>query len=93
MPPMPENKESPVIRSTLTIIEIYAIALIKVDCMSVIPEIDKLIRRIAGVSVDECPNCGSTDIHTQYLFPRENKDDLKCECLECGNKWDVIKKS
>lgn len=39
---------------------------------------------------NECSECGSTDVHTEYLFPRENLDDLSCQCLECGYRWDLI---
>lgn len=39
---------------------------------------------------DECPDCGSDEIRTEYLFARENLDDVTCECLECGKTWDVI---
>jgi hypothetical protein len=42
------------------------------------------------MSGDRCLECGSTDIHETYLFPRENLDDLECECCECGHKWALI---
>lgn len=40
----------------------------------------------------KCPDCGSTDYDESFLFPRENFDDKTYECLECGHKWDFIKK-
>jgi len=42
------------------------------------------------MSGNRCLECGSTDIHETYLFPRENLDDLSCECLECGKEWSAI---
>lgn len=37
-----------------------------------------------------CPSCDSTDIHSEYLWPRENMKDIYCECNECGCFFDVI---
>jgi uncharacterized Zn finger protein len=38
----------------------------------------------------DCMECGSSDVDTEYLWPRENLDDLECECMECGHKWNLI---
>ena len=38
----------------------------------------------------DCEACGSNDVDIEYLWPRENLDDLACECCECGNKWELI---
>lgn len=38
----------------------------------------------------QCPQCESHDIYSVLLWPRENMQDLSCDCMDCGCLFDVI---